>query len=513
MKQKLSIILILVLSSQIRVKGQDSVAYRFSELFRNQYHYFSEDPLKHPFLELSSYAMIAGQYALKDGNYAAKQDGGKEKAVTFFTDGTKHVGPFTVSGVFSYAHTLKDSVGYTLGDHDKVVPYYFYSGAKGNWEMSNYNLSGIVSRAVLKGNLIFSAGANFDAGNAWRSNDPRMENFSHNISATLAMHYKVSGNHTIGVSGKLGYLSRENSNEYRNKDYQDNLQNLKYINFLNYGYGLNVIQNTNRQLYTYGDTYAVNSVYHGVFRPGSLTVTVGFEKPEYKFVRKASEAASANYEYGRFNEQIRTASLLWIAAPSQKVQWTVKGNVFEDYGTDYNKILGGQNFTYYHTVLSLQPQIGFFKNGQVKYEVGLKAERDRLYRYDGTSSHLADYHNAFVGVNGSWFSKVAAQGGFWKVSLGLTHKWNTKSLIDIPNSQENDFTRGVVYYDYYYYGASTNSGRIELLKDFKIRKTRFFIALSYETLSAKLPVATLNASGMPGTGRSVFQSKAGFTLN
>lgn len=511
MKYKTLFILYFLLLSGKLLKAQD-ISQKFSDLFRSHYDYYSENVLTHPFLKVENYALISASYTLRGDGFNARQDGDKEKNVRFFTEGTRHLGKFKVSGVFSYAHTLRDSVAYSLGDHDGASPFYFFAGAKGNWEISKYNLNGIVTRSLINNKLLISGGGKFMAGNSWRSNDPRMENFSHDLSASLAGHYKMMDKHTIGISATLGGISRENSNEYRNKDYQDNLQNMKYINFINYGYGLNVIQNTGREIFTYTDKYAFGGIYNGEFDFGSVTLSGEIENQYSKYVRKPSESASANYVYGKFDEQIRSLSLFWRAVPGEKIQWNTLLKFVQDYGTDFNRILGGHNYTYYHKTLSLKPVAGFMKNGQIRSELSLILSSDRLFRSDGTTSHKADYQNTTAGLRGSWYSTESAHGSFLKISAAFAHRFNNKAIARAPKSQENTFTRDVMYYDYFYNGASTNTLNLNALYNFRIRNTGFFLGINYEFLKAKLPNAGFTINEKPGTSRNIMQLNAGFTL-
>lgn len=512
MKHKQLLILTLLTLSGSGLKAQDAVTQKFSDLFRSHYDYYTGNVLTHPFLKVDDYALISAKYTIRSAGYNARQDGDKEKNVHFFTEGTRQVGKFKVSGVFSYSHTLRDSVAFSLGDHDLASPFYFFAGAKGNWEISKYNLNGIATRSLLNDKLILTGGGKFVAGNSWRSNDPRMENFSHDLSASLAAHYKIMDKHTIGIAGTLGGISRENSNEYRNKDYQDNLQNMKYINFINYGYGLNVIQNTSREIFTYTDRYAFGGIYNGSFDFGSITLAGNIENQYSSYVRKPGESASANYVYGKFDEQIRSVSLFWTATPKEKIHWNTLVSFVEDYGTDFNRVLGGHNYTYYKKNISLKPVAGFMKDGQIRSELSLNLSSDRLFRSDGTTSHKADYQNTTAGLGGSWFSKVSARGDFFKFSASYAHRFNNKTIARAPKSQENTFTREVMYYDYYFNGASTNTINLKALYNLRIKKTGFFIGINYEMLKAILPDSDFTITEMPGNSRNILQLNAGFTL-
>lgn len=506
------ILIILLLPVAQSLQAQDSTVCKFSDLFQLQYDFFSENVITHPLLQKKEYALVSAAYNVSKGDFIARQGAPKEKEVTFLTKGTRQLKSFKVSGIFSYTHSIRDSVGYTLGNHEQAAPFYFYAAAKGNWEVSKYRLKGIISKSFNDDKFTVSAGGSFVAGNAWRSNDPRMEDFSHDLGGKLAFHYKLNSKHAIGVSGGINSLAQENSNEYRNRDYQDNLQNMPYINLVNYGYGLNTIQNTNRQINSYGDGLNVGALYNGDFDQGTLTITGSLERIKSRFLRKSSEAATANYAYGKFDEQIKRADLLWINAPAGSGRWSLKATFNEHYGTDLNTILNGNNFVYFTNEFSVRPVYGILKDTQLKAEFSLYGNRSRWYKADGTTDHKADYKNTDIGVSGAWYSYAKTKGNYFKLHASVTSRINNDAEVHVPKTQENSFSREVVYYDYYFMGANATTFRIGALYNFSIKSNLFFVKADYQHQKAVLQDVSLVPAEFPGTKRENICLSLGFTL-
>ena len=508
-----NIILIIFLLPIVQsLQAQDSTVCKFSDLFQQQYDFFSENVITHPLLGKKEYAVVSAAYNVNKGDFIARQGAPKEKEVTFLTKGTRQLNTFKVSGIFSYSHTRRDSVGYSLGNHEQAAPYYFYAAAKGNWEVSKYRMKGIVSKSFKDDKVIVSAAGSFLAGNAWRSNDPRMEDFSHDLGGKLAFHYKLNSKHTLGVSGGINSRAQENSNEYRNKDYQDNLQNMPYINFVNYGYGLNTIQNTNRQMNSYGDGVNFDAIYNGDFDQGKLTITGGIEKTKSKFLRKRGQASTANYVYGKFDEQTKHADVMWINTSAGNSRWSVRANFREHYGTDFNTILNGNNFVYFNNEYSLRPVYGILKNNQVKAEFSLYGSSSRWYKADGTTDHKADYKNTDLGVSGAWYSYAKKGGNYFKIHASLTARMNQEADVHVPKTQENSFTKEVVYYDYYFMGANATSLSVGALYNFTIKNNAFFVKADYRHQKAVLKEVSLIPAEFPGTKRENISLSLGFTL-
>ncbi|MBW7840757.1 MAG: hypothetical protein H3C36_14225, partial [Chitinophagaceae bacterium] len=122
------------------------------------------------------------------------------------------------------------------------------------------------------------------------------------------------------------------------------------------------------------------------------------------------------------------------------------------------------------------------------------------------------YQNTTAGLRGSWYSTESAHGSLLKISAAFAHRFNNKAIARAPKSQENTFTRDVMYYDYFYNGASTNTLNLGALYNFRIRNTGFFLGINYEFLKAKLPDAEFTINEKPGTSRNIMQLNAGFTL-
>ncbi|MBS1737075.1 MAG: hypothetical protein JSS98_10805 [Bacteroidetes bacterium] len=506
------IIAILLTSAAVGANAQDSIRNRFSELFQQKYDFYLRRAITQPLLPIQQYAVIGATYNYAEGSFIARQDAPKQNELSFATEGTKKINKYLLSGSFSYIRTIADSMAYTLGNNKQAAPFYFYAGAKGNWELSHYNLQGIISRPVFNDKLIVSAGANYHTGNAWRSNDPRVEDFSHEMGLEGAILYKINAQHTIGGSFAYSRLSEENGNEYRNKDYQGNLLNMPYINVINYGYGLSVIQTTSRQINSNNNGVGLSGLYHGSFDFGTISISAGIKDVHSKFVQKATEFSSANYLYGKFNENIWTSDFLWKSHQNETQNWSVYASYKDHYGKDFNTVLNGNNFVYYNTEFLLTPAYAHLKNKQLQYELGLSGRVSRLYKADGSTDHIANYKNAELGLIAAYYFSGKKPNNFLKISAGAHVRKNIDAQVSAPQSQVNTFTKEVVYYDYYFNGANSNSFTFSALYNFSVKKMPFFIKSTYQFQNAKLPEFSLPATALPGTERHFGSFGLGFTL-
>jgi hypothetical protein len=491
--------------------AQDSARQKLSGTFRQRYDFFTGRALTHSLGSGQEYASAEVNYKTVSGNYRARQDAARETGMSFFTEGTRKINKYSVSGSFGFTRTLKDSMGYTLRSSQHPAPYYFYSGAKGNWEISHYQLRGLISRQVGE-KLSISAGGRYQAGNAWRSNDPRTEEFLHDMSGEIALLYRVHKRHTLGLGGGYGVANEENNNEYRKKDYQDNLLNMPYINVLQYGYGLSVIQTTNRRMDKKGERTSAGAVYRGAFGFGTIVSTVGFTRAHSRFFRNATDATSARYDYGSFDEDIWEANLLWEGAAKGPQRWSLAAAYKDHFGKDFNSVLNGNNYIYKEEKWQLQPIMAHWSDNCLQYELRINGSLSRMYRADGTTDHLTNYKNASMGLGGSYYFSGKKEARFLKLSAGVQWKQNLEKTVSVPKSQESLFTKEVVYYDYYYNGADHMSFSGEALYNVPVKKLPLFIRAAVEHQKASMPAATVAAEALPGTSRWFSSIALGFTL-
>lgn len=501
-----------LLLQAVVVKGQDSTLPVTSQLFRQQYDWLRGQTLTQPFLSTKTYGMLEAGYRVTGGEYRLSQDADRQRAFFFHTEGSKKIRKALVSGAFTFTKTMQDSVANTLryGLKDPV-PYYFFALQKGNWQITQYKLDGAVSHAFAHDKLTVGAGVQYDVGNAWRNNDPRVSQFFFDLRAQASMHYRFLPLHTLGIAGGLLKKNSENSNDYLLSDHQDNIQEYpQYINHLSMGYGFTMPFTQNIRINTNRNGWTLQGVYRGQFNFGNITATGNYERADARFLNKP-QGNEAGLDFGKYDEEIIRASLLWQHATTHSY-WSALAEYDYQYGTDLNTLLNGNNYIYLFEKVNIQPMYGHLQHGRLQYEIGMDAGLANQLRIDGTAGHRAEYQYLDLGLKGAYYFYLQSPAKILKALMGISLRKPLEPALTVQPQQENFFTRAVVYPDYYYYSADVLGAQLQLQYQFPVRKTNAFIRCQSQFQFANVANGSFKTTTTMGNTRWSFQCSAGIIL-
>ena len=490
------------------VAAQDS-ANLVSGIFQQQYGFYSMETLSQPLNKISNYTHVEAGYRSKGGTFMQAQDATKERTIFFNTQGTRQVKKYLVSGSFNYEQIKQDSVGYTLryGLNDPA-PNYLYAAAKGNWQITKYNLQGIVSRAVAKDKLLVGAGLTYDAHNAWRSNDPRPEYFFYLMDLDATLHYILRQGQSIGV--EAGYIrkSTETTINYRNKDYELSTSYPAFKSYLQYGYGF-VRLNDNNFFKSQTQGYKAKGIYRKVYNSGEGALKGGYTYTSSKFTVTPNRY-ELNGTIGWFYEKTWNGEAYWKHRQGNNI-YSMVANYIHHAGSDKNVFLNGNNYLYLHEQAGIAPIYAHIKNKFLQYELGLDARYHLLSRADGNAAECAVYKYAEVGAHGAYYFPTNNKGDFLKTRLNLGLFAPIASLLQSP-IQEPDFTKNVIYHDYYYYTAHSFSGGLDLQYQHAIKQVKTFLRMQANYQKANIEQGAIQAASLPGDNRWWWQCSVGVNL-
>lgn len=492
----------------LQAQENDSARQVYTEQFQQRYHFFAKDIVTQPFISVNNYLRLEGGYSRKGGGYRQAQDARAQNDIIFFTEGTKKINRYQVSGSFAYTHILQDSVGYTLKyGLDDAQPYYLYAYKRGSWQVGKYNLQGSVSRPFLHDKLFAGVDVKYNSINAWRNSDPRPEQFTYHMNIEGALGWKLVPGHSISASGIIVRKSNELSIDYRNKDYQMSLAYPEYVTRIQYGYGFED-RSAGSPLESNTTGYGWKAAYTGAFDFGNVTVKGGYISLDTKIEGVKTVFLPDGY-YGSFYEDIWDASLYW-EYQKRSNRFSLLANYINHLGRDLNQFLKANNYVYSLEQLSVQPVYAHLKKNRTKYELAIDAKLRDLFRADGNTGTLADYQQAEVGVSGAWYAYFSNQS-MLKAKLGGSIKHAIDPLFSVP-AQESVFINSVVYYDYYYFSADTWRMDADLLYSLPVRKTNAFIRLQGGYEKATIAESSVPAPTLPGTKRWYWQASVGVSL-
>jgi len=501
-------LIILIVTFPCIIHAQDS-SNTLSQQFEQQYNFFSKDVLSQPLFKLKNYAIVEAGYNSKGGKYILSQDAEKQHDIFFSTQGTKQLKGFLLSGAFAYARTLKDSVGYTMrNDLYSAAPYYYYAAKKGNWEVSTYDLQGIVSRNLNK-KITVGLGAAYQSSIAWRGNDPRSEYFMFNMAVDGTVQYKIAKNHTVGITGGAVFKSNETNIEYRNKDYGTSLMYPEYVTHLQFGYGFDDYRQ-NAWLKTGSNGWKAGLLYNGHLSLGTVTAKANYTRLSSKFTGPSSVYEPEGV-YGWFHENIWTGNLWWQKETVKGI-FSFQANYLNHKGKDQNVFLNASNYVYSYEQVKLKPVFGRYKNQQLVHELGADISLTNSLKVDGNADQRAAYQYLNTGIFGAYYFPVNNHKNTFKALVGIDVQTPLSSTAH-QSVQLHEFAQAVIYRDYYFYSAFNYSGKVELLYSFKLKETACFVKLNGQYQQANIKAdATLPALNKPGNSRWNYLLSVGVTL-
>lgn len=497
----------------ITAAQQDSSIPSHTEAFRLQYDRYANEAISQPLLKYNNYSSVQVGYRSEDGGYRQTQAPKKQGDLFFYTEGTRQIKKFLVSGSFGWQNIQADSVAYALRyDHNDPNPYYFFAEKPGNWQIIRYHLQGLVSTPLLQNKLVVGAGAKYNSHNGWRGNDPRPEEFNYNLEASATAHYKLSKHQTIGASG--GYI-RKNSDidwGYRNED-NVNVTNLK-VYLLN-GYG-NVEPLTGLKSGTISNAktgYNISGIYEGDFSFGIITLSGKYQHTSTDIFRKPVEQYERRVDYADFDEQSYEASASWLKTTGKNI-FQAQFNYRDEQGKDYNFDLAGTNYVYALEQANLQALYSRLnENGKMKYELGASAQFRKQLKKDASVSQHAAYQTGEAALNGACYFYFPSQKSMLKTAVRAAYSHPFEAKVNHVK-QSFSFTEGVVYRDYYYFNANNSSIGANLTYQFPIKKISVFIQAGGMFLNASMPDSRTDLApySYPGTDRVYWQCSIGVNL-
>ncbi|MET0394341.1 MAG: DUF6850 family outer membrane beta-barrel protein [Chitinophagaceae bacterium] len=492
------------------LQAQDTASANavFAEQFHRRYDFFAGGIATQPLTGISNYMTLNAGYRQTGGAYRQAQEAPRQRDLSFFTEGMRRTGKYLVSGSFVYTHTLQDSVSYTLRyGLTNPQPYYFFAYRKGNWQVGQYRLQGSVSRAFLREKLHAGLSVKYNTINAWRSNDPRPEQFSYNMHIDAGLLYRFLPKHAAGVSGSIIRTNTENTVEYRNKDYQMSLAFPEYVTRIQYGYGFEDRIST-APLKSNTTGYGWQAVYKGSFAFGEVAVKGGYTSLESK-IEGAATALLPTGKYGEFYEDSWNAALYWDYQ-RQRNRFSLLAEYTNHLGRDFNQFLQANNYVYSFEQLRLQPLFTHIKDNKPRYELGLDLRLSDLFRADGNAGTLADYLQAQAGVSAAWFAHFPGRQ-LLKTTIAAAYRQSIDPLYTSP-VQQSVFISSVIAHDYYYFSADTWRADLSLLYSIPVKKVNAFIRLQAGYEKATIPAGTVQAAALPGDQRWYWQAGAGVSL-
>ena len=388
----------------------------------------------------------------RKGNFHKGQEAEKDASANFYTEGIETLGKFRLAGTFSIRRTWQDSLAWTAkGTELDAQPYYFGSSKAGEYQRQNYTLTGILAYEFIKDKVYLSSGIEYMFNNSTRNVDPRpsVRTFSIKLKPELTLKVRKQ---LVGISALFGYGDENIRLGYTNDNYRGNQGYPSRINYLLSGYGLLTIRTSDRvsvlnkeNSYSgMGFSYASGmDNTKSVFR-ASLTYSRWKEESAYPI-----ESSLADTDVGSFDMDSWRFSSVFRTTTERNTIHQFYLDMQRNDGSDFNASVNGSNYSYLEQDVRAGYTLRKKAAMNTELEAGAGFSFETLEKNDILSAHHVENQvlepNLLIALY-----KRFSQSGRLSLSLRPALRIPIQQQISVPATQENVFTRGVVYPDYYY---------------------------------------------------------------
>ncbi|SJZ39860.1 DUF6850 family outer membrane beta-barrel protein [Sediminibacterium ginsengisoli] len=425
-------------SAQVK-NGGDSL-YR-SVISRNNIAFINSNSTQLEAGDVNKAGMASLSFNTANGSYRRSQEAQQSTTANFYTEGISTIGRFKVAGSFRFNKIWEDSLAWSMkGIDEDVQPYYFFAGKAGAYERQNYNLKAIVSYTLLKDRLFLASGFKYDYHWTTRSVDPRPDVKLFSIQVSPSLTYKA-GDHVIGAGITWGYGNETNSITYKNKNYAGNQLYIDRNSYLSLGYGH--IAKMQGSLRRYDKFSGFDLNYAGTVAGINTKASFSYLLREEDNTRDAGSSQTYSlFSYLQL-EDYKAALLLTDKTGRRQLQFSFLSGSALNWAAEFNAT--SYQYVSNHADATYLQRFG----KRVTHEAGFSLAYDDVSKDDMVEEHSIAYQLLQPGLqyNIYWNNKERDQ---FSAGFSPSVKLPLNNQIHVPATQENVFTKGIVYPDYIY---------------------------------------------------------------
>jgi hypothetical protein len=381
------------------------------------------------------------------GSFRRSQEAYKQKVAGFHTDGIKNIGRFTLAGQFDFEKTWEDSAAWwNDGEYNEAQPYYFFAGKAGAYEKQLYNLSATITYNLWKNKLYIGTGGEYRYHWTTRSVDPRPEvkAFATTLRPEITWRHKQQ---LIGAGFVWGRGSDEINISYKNRNYSGNQTFIERNNFMSLGFGY--IGKMKYNLARYNETSGFFAHYANRFKNWELQAGGGYELWQQDITL---DAASTRGKYDLYallqKEKTHGSLLLNRTGPKSRQQWEINFTTQSvlNWASEFN----ATSYQYTANEVSITYRQIWAKSAGIDIEIGAGGHFKDQFREDVVAAHVHQFRVVTPHVFAAIYRRAPGKSPL-SFSIMPFYRHTLNNEISVPATQENYFTRGVVYTDYLYW--------------------------------------------------------------
>ncbi|RZK26655.1 MAG: hypothetical protein EOO43_02145, partial [Flavobacterium sp.] len=415
-------------------------------------------------------------YELFQGHFRHVQEAEKESILKVATSGIATLGRFKTAGTFNFSRIYQDSLAWTTkGTQIDAQPYYFGSVKAGTFERTIYDLSGILSYAIIKDRLAVASGVDYNFVSSTRSVDPRpaVDNFRLVLKPEIIYSF---GNQHLGIQANLGFGSETFNLSFKNRDYTESLGSPDRINYMVYGYGLIEIlqsnQSTIRKQKYRGFEVNYGSKINNTKIASNLAFNRWYDDNSYKTTNSITDNLIGTF----ILDELKGSIVANVFGVKHAQQFSIQ--TLSQTGQDKRVLYNSTNYTYNRQLVDGEYLIRLHHQRKKSLELGGTLSYQRVAKKDIISAHNVENTKLEPGISAGLYVKGQHKNLF-SVFIAGGYIIPFNNTITVPPLQETVFTRGVIYPNYTYdtSKAFRLSGKLNYISAslFKEFKTGFSI--------------------------------------
>ena len=423
--------------------------------------------------EVEKSTKVGLEYNYIKGGFRQAQQAELDRTAKFAAEGISTLDRFKLYGSFEFHRNWQDSLAFSQkGIEDRFSPYYFIAQKAGVFERQTYKGKGLVAYELIPKKWYLGTAIDYLYHTSNRSVDPRSSVTTYQFKVIPQITYST-GAHNIGVGLRYGYGDETVGIAYKNDDFQGTLLFPDRISYLNFGYGYLEINQTNFRRKFNSSGFELN--YAGMLADWNTTTKLSYSIDKTENLYETSNSIRDNV-FGDF--QLETVSADVQLYKKLSITSHLIGLHFDQQvGDDNLRRLAARNFTYEASNLNLDYVLAKYNAlDQVAHEYNFQLMYHSTYQRDAAANHTLEFSYLQPQLG---FSKYWKSGFIGSLDLGARIPLNND--VRVPFTQENLFTKGVVYPDYMYWASQV--GMVQVAVKYRTDKLipKFNSELAFQT--------------------------------
>jgi len=159
-------------------------------------------------MPLNKYSVVGLGYEMTSGDFKLTQDGEKENAVGFGTNGATSVGQTQLWGTFDYRNIVEKDASFitNLYDPHRDMPYYVADEVMSKFKKQSYDLGVKAAFPQLWGVVTPGMDLQYTTQTGAKQRDPRSVTYYLTVKAAPSLLFELSGRSSLGLTFNYEYL-------------------------------------------------------------------------------------------------------------------------------------------------------------------------------------------------------------------------------------------------------------------------------------------------------------------